>query len=175
MSVIKLRALTIADCDKTLAWNNQKEISDLYSAHPFPVNIEMEKKWYDKILLSNFPTTVFGIEELENNELIGITVLKDINLIHRKAEFSIYIGDNKYKGKGLAYEAMEQTLIFGFHSLGLNRIFLKVTESNLTAIKLYQKAGFQIEGLLKESIFKNNQFTNELIMGILKCNFDEKS
>lgn len=64
MNIIKLRALSIDDKEKTLGWHNQEDIVDLYSGHPFPVNPEMEKKWYEKILTSNFPLTVFGIEFL---------------------------------------------------------------------------------------------------------------
>ena len=60
MDKILLRALTYSDIDKTLLWHNDSEILDLYSGHPFPVNIEMERKWYEKILMSNFPVTVFG-------------------------------------------------------------------------------------------------------------------
>ncbi len=41
---IRLRALTMADLPKTLAWHNQADIVDLYSGHPFPVNLEMEQK-----------------------------------------------------------------------------------------------------------------------------------
>jgi hypothetical protein len=47
---IKLRALTKKDIDLTLKWNNQDDIRELYLGHPFPINREMEEKWYDKIL-----------------------------------------------------------------------------------------------------------------------------
>jgi RimJ/RimL family protein N-acetyltransferase len=172
MKKIRLRALTISDIDKTLNWHNQEEISELYSGHPFPVNIEMERKWYEKILTSNFPVTVFGIEEIEKNCLIGITVLKDINLINRSAEFAVYIGDKEYRGKGLSKEASFLTLTFAFNNLGLNRIFLKVLEENEVAIKLYRSVGFIEEGKLRKSVFKNNQFKNEIVMGILKEEFN---
>lgn len=173
MNKIKLRALTATDIEKTLIWHNQEDISHLYSGHPFPVNIEMEQKWYEKILTSNFPVTVFGIEYIENKSLIGITVLKDINLINRTAEFSIYIGDKEYRGKGLSHEATLETLRFGFYKLGLNRIFLKVLEENGPAIKLYKTAGFNKEGLFRNSVFKNSCFKNELLMAILKEEFHE--
>lgn len=171
MNEIRLRALTANDIEKTLLWHNQEDISDFYSGHPFPVNIEMERKWYDKILTSNFPVTVFGIENLENNCLIGITVLKDINLINRSAEFSIYIGDKEYRGKGFSNEATSETLRFGFFKLGLNRIYLKVLEGNEAAIKLYESAGFIKEGLFRCAVFKNNIFKNEIIMAVLKDEF----
>lgn len=171
MRRIKLRALTSTDIDKTLEWNNEEAISNLYSGHPFPVNLEMEKKWYEKILTSNLPLTVFGIEFIETKTLIGITVLKDINLINRSAEFAIYLGDKEYKGKGLSKEATLATLTFGFHKLGLNRIHLKVLEENEIAIKLYHSTGFLNEGVLRKSVFKNNQYKSEIMMSILKDEF----
>jgi RimJ/RimL family protein N-acetyltransferase len=172
MKRIKLRALTSSDLDKTILWNNQEDISDLYLGHPFPVNPETEKIWYDKILTSNFPTTVFGIEVIENNLLIGLSLLKNINLINRSSEFAIYIGDKEYRNKGLSKEATFDTLSFGFSKLGLNRVYLKVQEGNESAIKLYLSSGFKQEGILRKSVFKNNQFKSEFIMSILKNEFN---
>lgn len=172
MNRITLRALTQEDLPLTLAWHNQQDIVDAYSGHPFPVNVEMEQKWYEKILTSNFPITVFGIESIENQNLIGITVLKEINLINSSAEFAIYIGDQNYRGKGFAEEATLKTMQFGFYKLGLNRIYLKVLEENHAAIKLYQKVGFLNEGKMRQSVFKNNSFKNELILGLLKEDFN---
>jgi RimJ/RimL family protein N-acetyltransferase len=171
MERIKLRAITSTDFEKTLLWHNQEDISDLYSGHPFPVNIEMEQKWYQEILFSNLPVTVFGIDYIEKSQLIGIAVLKDINLINRSSEFAIYIGDKEFRGKGLSLEATLETLRFGFFKLGLHRIYLKVLEENEIAVKLYKTAGFVKEGLCRNSVFKNNKYKNELIMAILKEEF----
>lgn len=173
MNKIKLRALTHADLEKTLAWHNQEDISDLYSGHPFPVNIEMEQKWYEKILTSNFPLTVFGIELVESKELIGITVLRDINMINRVAEFGIYIGNTAERGKGLSKEATINTLLFGFFNLNLNRIFLKVLEENTPAIKLYETIGFIPEGKLRNNVFKNGEYKSELVYSLLKDEFNK--
>jgi len=171
MKKIKLRALTITDIDKTLEWNNQDDILNLYSGNPFPKNIELERMWYEKILTSNFPVTVFGIEFIESKDLIGITVLKEINLINRNSEFAIYVGDINYRGKGLSTEATFDTLDFAFNKLGLHRISLKVIEDNLPAIALYEKIGFKKEGIIREAIFNNNIFKNEILMSVLKNEF----
>jgi RimJ/RimL family protein N-acetyltransferase len=168
MKRIRLRALTKIDLEKTLKWHNQDDIRDLYSGHPFPVNREMEEKWYEKTLTSNIPFTAFGIELCENAELIGITVLKEIDLLNRSAEFANYIGDAKHRGKGLAREAVQETLMFGFNKLGLNRIFLRVFYDNDSAIKLYKESGFIIEGTLRKCLFRNNQFKDVIIFSILR-------
>jgi RimJ/RimL family protein N-acetyltransferase len=172
MSEIQLRALTNNDLEATLKWNNQEDIRNNYLGHPFPINEESEKKWYEKILTSNFPVTVFGIEHLSDKKLIGISVLRDINMINRVAEFAVYIGEANYRGKGLSKEATLQTLMFAFNDLGLNRVFLKVLEYNMPAIKLYESVGFSKEGLLKDSVFKNNKYHSELIFAMLKEEFN---
>ena len=168
---IRLRALTKNDITKTLEWHNQNDIRELYSGHPFPVNREMEEKWYEKILTSNFPTTVFGTELIKESELIGITVLKNIDLINRNAEFAIYIGNKEQRGKGYSKEALMKTFKFGLYQLGLERIYLKVLEENTVAQKLYTSCGLKKEGVLKNSVFKNDEFKNEIIFAIIKGEF----
>jgi RimJ/RimL family protein N-acetyltransferase len=169
--MIRLRALRRSDLEKTLSWNNSKAISELYLGHPFPVNKEMEELWYDKILTSNFPTSVFGIEHVEDKTLIGLSMLKKINLINRSSELAFYIGDDNYKGKGYSKIASNQTLHFGFYELNLNRIYLSVLENNSVAINLYEKLGFKQEAVLRESVFKKNQYINERIYSLLKKEF----
>lgn len=173
MSKIKLRALSLNDLSLTLKWHNDPGVSDWYLGHPFPVNELQEKQWYDKILASNYPVTVFGIEHCESGHLIGLTLLKEINLINRSAEFAIYIGDADYRGKGLSAEACRETLSFGFLKLGLNRVFLKVLAGNEPAIKLYQRIGFVQEGTLRKSVFKNGMFLDELLFSMLKSEYNE--
>jgi RimJ/RimL family protein N-acetyltransferase len=172
MNDIQLRALTYNDLQFTLKWNNQEAIRKNYLGHPFPVNEETERKWYEKVLSSNFPVSVFGIEHAIDKKLIGISVLRDIHMINRVAEFAIYIGEPDYRGKGFSKAATMLTLSFAFHELGLNRVFLKVLEGNTPAIKLYEAVGFEREGILRKSVFKNNTFHNEVIYAIFKDDFN---
>lgn len=163
-----MRALTEKDIPLTLIWNNQEEIKDLYAGHPFPVNIEMETEWYERITKSNIPTCVFGIELIENQKLIGISLLKNINLIHSKAEFALYIGDKNERGKGYSIVAAKQTIDFGFQQLGLNRIYTEVQSNNIASIKMCESIGFKREGIIRQGQYKNGQFRDEIMMGMLK-------
>jgi RimJ/RimL family protein N-acetyltransferase len=172
---ICLRALTYQDIDKTLQWHNDTNIVDFYSGHPFPVNLEMERKWYEKILTSDFPTSVFGIEHVKDQKLIGITVLRDINMINRNAECGIYIGDKAYLGRGLATDALELIVRFSFMKLGLNRIFAIIRADNISSIKLFEKIGFEREGILREHVFKDGTFIDQIIFGLLRKQIDEIS
>ena len=164
---IKLRALTKDDAKISWTWRNNENIRYFYSGHPFFINQEKEEAWLAKISGSDIPLTSFGIEELENNSLIGMAFLKEINLMHRTAEFAIFIGEENAKGKGYAKEATIKTIEFAFNNLNLNRVFLKVQEDNIKAIKLYEKCKFKREGILRECIYKNGHYINEIVMSIL--------
>ncbi|MBP2833680.1 GNAT family N-acetyltransferase [Aquimarina sp. U1-2] len=168
---IKLRALTKDDAKVSWPWRNTDAIRYFYSGHPFFINLEKEEAWIEKIAVSDLPLTSFGIEEMQSNSLIGMSFLKDINLIHRTAEFAIFIGDDNAKGKGYAKEATLKTITFAFNNLNLHRVFLKVQEDNHSAIKLYEKCHFKKEGTLRECVYKNGHYVNEVIMAILKNEF----
>lgn len=135
----------------------------------------MEHKWYDKVLTSNFPTTALGIEVSETSALIGISLLKDIDLLNRSAETAIYIGDLTSRGKGYSKEALAQTLDFGFRKLGLHRIWLKVRADNDKAIGLYKSAGFKLEGSLRDSVFKNGEFKTVMVFSVMSGEYYPRS
>ncbi|MFK7812418.1 MAG: GNAT family N-acetyltransferase [Maribacter sp.] len=165
---IRLRALTKEDAKVSWLWRNNADMRYFYSGHPFFINIEKEEAWIAKVSTSDMPLTSFGIEEVSTNSLIGMVFLKDINLINRNAEFAIFIGDENVKGKGYATQATTMAVDFAFDDLNLNRVFLKVQEDNSAAIRLYEKCKFQKEGILRESVYKNGKYLNEIIMSILK-------
>ena len=169
---IRLRALTMDDARITWKWRNQEEVRNDFSGHPFPVSYEEELAWYEKNIKVNFPNTSFGGEEVKASSLVGMTFLKNINMIFRHAEFSILI-DSAQKGKGYGKEACYKTLEFGFRHLGLNKIYLKVRTDNTSAIRIYEACGFKVEGTLREDIYKQGKFADQFYMGILVGEFEK--
>lgn len=170
ISHIRLRALTPDDALITWQWRNQPEVRNDFSGHPFPVSYEQEKEWYVKILSTNFPMTVFGIEVIGDGKLAGMTFLKNVNQIHRQAEFAILV-DKAQSGKGYGKEACMKTLYFAFRELGLHRVYLKVRKDNAAAIKVYRACGFSEEGVLRDDLFKQGEFRDVLIMSVLSYEF----
>jgi hypothetical protein len=62
---VRLRALRSEDAALTWKWRNLPEVRDMYAGHPFYVNPEKEQKWFEQILLSDYPHVSFGIEIVE--------------------------------------------------------------------------------------------------------------
>ena len=63
----------------------------------------------------------------------------------------IQIGEPAGRGRGLGSEAIRLLLAYGFETLGLHRIELRVHENNPRAIRCYERAGFRREGEKREA------------------------
>jgi RimJ/RimL family protein N-acetyltransferase len=57
---------------------------------------------------------------------------------------------------------------WGFDTLNLNRVFLRVFADNARAIRCYAKVGYQQEGRLRQHDFYNGAYRDVLIMGLLR-------
>ncbi|CAB1256741.1 N-acetyltransferase GCN5 [Vibrio cholerae] len=71
------------------------------------------------------------------------------------------------RGKGLGTEVTRLVTNYGFRELGLHRIELTAYCDNVAAIKAYEKAGYQHEGIKRESGYRNGRFMDKVQMSVL--------
>jgi RimJ/RimL family protein N-acetyltransferase len=79
------------------------------------------------------------------------------------AWIGIILGEETARGKGIGKQAL-QYLEEEIRKQGLNRIELGVFEFNTSAIKLYQKAGYQEIGRLPDFTYWNNRMWQDIRM-----------
>jgi RimJ/RimL family protein N-acetyltransferase len=115
----------------------------------------------------------FAICLLDSDDLLGDLSILEIDQINRKAGFRIALHNINYLSKGFGTEAVQLALHYTFEILNLNRLQLEVFSHNTRGIKAYEKAGFKMEGTIRESLYLNNQYFDEIIMGMLKEDYLE--
>lgn len=74
----------------------------------------------------------------------------------------------RYRNRGLASFMINEALSYGFKNLNLNRIGLGVFDFNDSAIHCYTKAGFKLEGTLRESARVGDSYWDCHLMSILR-------
>ncbi|PPA70350.1 GNAT family N-acetyltransferase [Jeotgalibacillus proteolyticus] len=116
----------------------------------------------------------FSIRLLETDELIGDLAIMDIDEDNKKAGFRIALHQTSLLNKGYGTDALNQALKFAFEVLKLNRLQLEVFSHNIRGIKSYEKAGFQVEGVLRESLYYEGAFSDEIIMSMLQKDYFER-
>jgi RimJ/RimL family protein N-acetyltransferase len=156
-------------------WVNQPDVRKGTGTEG-PVSNFEHRQWYENLMMDRTQRT-FVIGENSGGVLkpAGLIGLKNINGRARHAEYWIYIGDIDSRRKGLAAEATNLILGFGFKTLGLHRIFLIVMENNIAAINLYRKLGFVEEGTAREHVFFDGCFQNMISFSLLQSEFDQLS
>jgi RimJ/RimL family protein N-acetyltransferase len=134
---------------------------------PYLNTLEDERKWVEGLSASK-DNYSFAIETLEDGKYIGGCGLNSIDWKNSVAVVGIFIGDKNYWGKGYGTDAMEVLLKFIFGQMNIHKVKLNVFSYNERAIKSYKKCGFKVEGVMRQEIFRDGRYYDEIIMGLLK-------
>jgi len=166
--MIYLREITGKDLDMINKYRNDKNLVDLLGGVFRFINIETEEKWLQSYQSSRDVNIRCAICLEDSCEFIGVVYLLGIDWVSGVAEFAIFIGEEKYRGKGIGKEATIKMLKHGFLNMGLHKIYLKVLECNERAINLYKRIGFKEDGVLRQDVYKNGEYHNLKLMSMLK-------
>lgn len=109
----------------------------------------------------------------EKGQILGETVLNEIDWELRCANFRIAIYRSTERGRGLGTWATEKTRDFAFEVLKLHRLELDVYSFNPRGERTYEKAGFRREGVLRDSILDGEQYADDILMAILEDEWRE--
>ena len=161
-----IRAIGDDDLPKLVQWRNDKSIQQNLIGWHFPVSLEDEKLWLERVR-GDRKNKRFAIEA-DSGEYIGNIGLYDIDFINRHCGFGIFIGDPRYRGGGYATDATTALIKFAIEELGMVRLCLTVLATNDKAIKLYERVGFKLEGVLRRQNFRGGEYVDENLMGLLK-------
>ncbi len=164
---VYLNAITRDDVPQFGRWFGNLELLGYLWTNPiFPQTQEDETEWFESMRKSDNFT--FAIRTLHHNLLIGSTSIQSLDWKNRCAMFGIAIGDPNYWGQGYGTDATRVILRYAFLELNLHRIELNVYSINTRAIKSYEKVGFTLEGTKRQAAFRDGQYFDIYIMGILR-------
>jgi len=166
--MIHLRELSRHDLPILNRWRNDPDLIRMLGSNFLFIAPEIDERWFDQYCGQRDRAVRLAIVTPDGDEFIGCVNLTNIHPINRSAEFSIMIGTEQHRGKGIGELATKQMLRHGFDDLNLARIYLYAVSYNTRAIELYRRIGFQMEGTLRAALFKNGRFEDEVLMSMLR-------
>ena len=163
---IYLQGITKEDAPMIYKWVNREDLRAL-TGTLYPVSEFEHGTWVEKQVTGS-DRKLFMICCRESDRKIGTIGLRNFDWINRNAELFISIGETEeYTSKGYGSDAVKTFVKYCFEHINLHKIYLHVFESNGRAIRCYEKAGFQREGILKEHHFSRGAYEAVLVMSIL--------
>jgi len=170
---VYLRSVEKADLPNFVKWINDPEVTYYLFMGTRPAHLELLIEQWEKEI-RNPNEIVLAIVDKKKDKIIGWTGLYSIRWVAQSAEYRAFIGNKKYWNKGIGTEVARLMIKYGFEKLNLNKVWLGVNASHRGAIRSYEKAGFVKEGILREEIFRNNQYYDAVRMSILKKEYAKK-
>ncbi|MCZ6860917.1 MAG: GNAT family protein [Alphaproteobacteria bacterium] len=98
---------------------------------------------------------------------IGVTSLYEPDLARGCARFSVVIGEREAWGKGLGSIATRNVAAHAFENLGLRKIISDYLEPNIASKKIHQRAGFVVEGRLREDAWRQGRWVDRIVLSLL--------
>lgn len=169
--LVRLRAPERGDLPTFVRWFNDPEATQFLLRGP-PMSLEEEEQWYSD--LQKREGSVFCIETTEG-KLIGTLGIMQLDWADRRAEIGVMIGEKEYWSRGCGTEAITLLLKYMFEEMNLERVGLFCDETNLRAQRCYQKCGFVVEGKFRHHRIKGGTFTDDVMMSILRSEWDERN
>lgn len=137
---VVLRPVRSRDNRRILEWRNSMEVLGSFFTEE-KSTLERQKTWYRTYLLD--PAQVRFVIEARGLGPVGCCGFTDIDEESASAKLTVFLGEARARGKGLARQALEVLLGWGFSQRGLARVTAEVFADNERAIRLYEKLGFE--------------------------------
>ena len=164
---VYLRAAERDDIPRFVAWLNDYRTSRTLALRA-PLSIPMEETWFDGMVADQGKSGyLFTACLVADDRPIGNVGLFDLDLVNGGAGLGIMVGDPGDRGRGHGTDMLEALVGFGFASLRLERIWLDVYDFNPGARRVYERVGFQHEGVLRHARFREGRFVDVHRMAIL--------
>lgn len=148
--------------------NNEKIANNLRNVFPHPYFYEDA---CDFIKISENTLTKAIIINEEAVGSISVTPKDDVN--SKVAEIGYWLGE-PFWNKGIMTEAISEMVKLSFNKYDIIKIYAEPFEDNIGSCKALEKAGFTLEAILKDNIYKNNEIKNSFIYSIFREDLNGK-
>ncbi|MGN0584155.1 MAG: GNAT family N-acetyltransferase [Ruminococcus sp.] len=138
------------------ALSNKNILDNLRDGLPYPYT-EKDAEEYINFILDSNPNDTFAYAIDVDCKAVGsIGAFRQKNIHCRTAELGYYLAE-EYWGKGIMTSAVKQLCEKLFAETDIIRIFAEPFCYNAGSRRVLEKAGFQLEGILKNNAFKNGK------------------
>lgn len=166
-----LRRLEADDLEDVFAYASDPEVAK-YTSWPAHETLKDSREFLNFVLdlYKNGEVAPWGV--VCEGKVVGTCGFLDWNRHSSRAEIG-YALSSKVWGRGLMTEAVRAVISFGFRAVNLNRIQGRCEVENIASIRVMEKAGMRLEGVLREHEYSEGRYLDIVIYSILRREWGE--
>jgi len=111
---------------------------------------------------------------LYRGDMAGTIGFNTIDQRNHHASIGYWLGE-KFTGKGIMSRAFMAILTYGFETLNLNRIEVRVAEGNMRSRAIPERFGFKAEGILREAELLYGRYVNHVVYSLLNAEWQKRN
>jgi len=164
----ELRELQSSDAISIAKYANNNNIANnLRNIFPHPYTVDDARNFINESK-NNEEKNQYIRAIVVNQEAAGVIGCFIKDDVHCKCcEIGYWLGE-EFWGKGIMTEAVKRMSQEIFQTYDVVRIFAEIFSYNAGSIRVLEKAGFQLEGKLKNSIYKNGIVSDSFIYALIR-------
>lgn len=156
-----LRAIATDELKLILTWRNHPRVRiNMYTRHE--ISLDEHLAWWARIQARK-DQHYFMYEHKGTPQ--GVVAFNGIDLADSNSKWVFYTSPDAPKGTGSRMEFL--ALEYAFQKLKLHKLCCEVLAFNSPVIKLHQKFGFRVEGVLREQHLYEDHYVDIYLLGIL--------
>ena len=163
-----LRALTVSDAEDMYDYAHRADVTRHLTWDPHP-NISYTREYLAYISAHYRAGDFFdwAVVDRESDRMIGTCGFTRFHYEADSAEIG-YVIHPSYWGRGIATEAVDAVIRFGFQRLELNRIEARFMEGNTASRRVMEKNGMSFEGMMRQSMYIKGEYRNVGVCSVLR-------
>lgn len=147
--------------------NNGKIACNLRDVFPHPYTLTDAEYFVNSCLEADQDRQLFRAIEIDGHAVGSIALCLGSDVYARTAELGYWLAEEHW-GKGIMTRAVRQICEEGFTQWdGLVRIYAEPFAHNAGSRRVLEKAGFTLEGVLRQSVFKGNAVCDSCMYALL--------
>lgn len=168
-----IRETVFEDCEYFAKWEVDPEVTRFLSYDEERSYRDIVEEWViDKMDSSKLQ---FTIVKKDIRQPIGRILITRLDRQCDSLDITkLYIADRENRQQGLGKELMRELLEYCFVFLHMERVTLDYYTGNKAAAALYEKMGFQKEGVARNAAKKNGMYYDLHLLSLLRTEFFEK-
>lgn len=161
---VLLRSIEPKDATTLMELNNSQEISKFVVGTPQSVTLEQQLKWMES--LKNETNVKRWIIDFEG-VAVGTIILSSIDPKNSTGNMNIKLLPS-CQGKGIARASLQKACDIAFDEMDIQCLTAHILPYNEKSINLFEKIGFQKDGVLRSRVVKDGVRYDLLAFSLLK-------
>lgn len=147
--------------------DNEKIARYLRNAFPYPYTVQDAEQFVGNCVSNDETKKLFRAIEVDGAAVGSIGIFLGSDVYKKSAELGYWLAED-FWNKGIMSNAIRQICKEAFEKYNIVRIFAEPFAHNAASRKALEKAGFSLEGIMKNGVFKNDKVFDYCMYALLR-------